>query len=56
MAPAALRGDTSRFAAMRLSGGVVDPEIRVHHVSAKMLGKVSEIPQTELTPFYPPSP
>ena len=35
----------------------VDPRIRVYQASSsEMFGKVREIPQTELTPFYPRSP
>ncbi len=36
---------------------VVDPKIKVYQASSsEMFGKVREIPQTELTPFYPRSP
>src|SRR4051812_7023194 len=36
---------------------VVDPTIRLYQASSsEMYGKVREIPQTELTPFYPRSP
>lgn len=36
---------------------VVDPKIRVYQASSsEMYGKVREIPQTEMTPFYPRSP
>jgi GDPmannose 4,6-dehydratase len=36
---------------------VVDPSIRVYQASSsEMFGKVREVPQTELTPFYPRSP
>ena len=36
---------------------VVDPSIRVYQASSsEMFGKVREIPQTEMTPFYPRSP
>ena len=36
---------------------VVNPKIRVYQASSsEMFGKVREIPQTELTPFYPRSP
>ncbi|GMV21740.1 MAG: GDP-mannose 4,6-dehydratase [Acidimicrobiia bacterium] len=36
---------------------VVDPTIRTYQASSsEMYGKVREIPQTELTPFYPRSP
>jgi GDPmannose 4,6-dehydratase len=36
---------------------VVDPNIKVYQASSsEMFGKVREIPQTELTPFYPRSP
>jgi GDPmannose 4,6-dehydratase len=35
----------------------VDPKIKVYQASSsEMFGKVREIPQTELTPFYPRSP
>ena len=35
----------------------VDPRIRVYQASSsEMFGKVREVPQTELTPFYPRSP
>ncbi len=35
----------------------VDPEIRLYQASSsEMYGKVREVPQTELTPFYPRSP
>jgi GDPmannose 4,6-dehydratase len=35
----------------------VDPDIRVYQASSsEMYGKVREVPQTELTPFYPRSP
>src|SRR5881396_405878 len=35
----------------------VDPAIRIYQASSsEMFGKVREIPQTELTPFYPRSP
>jgi GDPmannose 4,6-dehydratase len=36
---------------------IVDPEIRFYQASSsEMFGKVREVPQTELTPFYPRSP
>ena len=36
---------------------VVDPKIRIYQASSsEMFGKVREVPQTELTPFYPRSP
>jgi len=36
---------------------VADPSIRVYQASSsEMFGKVREVPQTELTPFYPRSP
>jgi len=36
---------------------VVDPSIRLYQASSsEMFGKVREVPQTELTPFYPRSP
>ena len=35
----------------------VDPTIRVYQASSsEMFGKVREVPQTEMTPFYPRSP
>src|SRR5438045_6465361 len=35
----------------------VDPSIRLYQASSsEMYGKVREVPQTELTPFYPRSP
>ena len=35
----------------------VDPTIRLYQASSsEMFGKVREVPQTELTPFYPRSP
>ena len=35
----------------------VDPTIRVYQASSsEMFGKVREVPQTELTPFYPAQP
>ena len=35
----------------------VDPAIRIYQASSsEMFGKVREVPQTELTPFYPRSP
>jgi GDPmannose 4,6-dehydratase len=35
----------------------VDPQIRMYQASSsEMYGKVREVPQTELTPFYPRSP
>ena len=35
----------------------VDPTIRFYQASSsEMFGKVREVPQTELTPFYPRSP
>src|SRR5436853_7253682 len=35
----------------------VDPKVRIYQASSsEMFGKVREIPQTELTPFYPRSP
>jgi GDPmannose 4,6-dehydratase len=36
---------------------IVDPEIRFYQASSsEMFGKVREVPQTEMTPFYPRSP
>src|SRR3954454_4689324 len=35
----------------------VDPDIRVYQASSsEMYGRVREVPQTEMTPFYPRSP
>ncbi len=46
-------GVTRLLDAIRL----VDPEIRFYQAStSEMFGKVREVPQTELTPFYPRSP
>jgi GDPmannose 4,6-dehydratase len=53
---------TAEFTAVgvtRLLDGIrrVDPQIRFYQASSsEMFGKVREIPQTELTPFYPRSP
>lgn len=53
---------TSEFTAIgvtRMLEGIrlVDPEIRFYQASSsEMFGKVREVPQTELTPFYPRSP
>jgi GDPmannose 4,6-dehydratase len=47
------QGVTRVLEAVRL----VDPSIRIYQASSsEMFGKVREIPQTELTPFYPRSP
>ena len=46
-------GVTRMLEAIRL----VDPKIRFYQASSsEMFGKVREVPQTELTPFYPRSP
>src|SRR5688572_7236653 len=47
------QGVTRVLDAIRL----VDPKIRLYQASSsEMFGKVREVPQTELTPFYPRSP
>jgi GDPmannose 4,6-dehydratase len=47
------QGVTRLLDAVRL----VDPTIRIYQASSsEMFGKVREVPQTELTPFYPRSP
>jgi len=53
---------TSEFSAIGVtrvleSIRIVDPEIKFYQASSsEMFGKVREVPQTELTPFYPRSP
>jgi GDPmannose 4,6-dehydratase len=52
-------GEVTALGVTRLLDAIrlVDPEIRFYQAStSEMFGKVREIPQTELTPFYPRSP
>ncbi|SHE51843.1 GDPmannose 4,6-dehydratase [Ferrithrix thermotolerans DSM 19514] len=54
-----LTGETTALGVTRLLDAIrmVDPEIRFYQASSsEMFGKVREVPQTELTPFYPRSP
>ncbi len=54
-----LTGEFNAQGVTRLLEGIrqVDPEIRLYQASSsEMFGKVREVPQTELTPFYPRSP
>jgi GDPmannose 4,6-dehydratase len=54
-----LTGEFNAQAVTRVLEAVrqVDPRIRVYQASSsEMYGKVREVPQTELTPFYPRSP
>jgi GDPmannose 4,6-dehydratase len=54
-----LTGETTAIGVTRLLDAVrlVDPAIRVYQASSsEMFGKVLEVPQSELTPFYPRSP
>ena len=54
-----LTGETTALGVTRLLDAVrlVDPDIRFYQASSsEMFGKVSEVPQTELTPFHPRSP
>src|SRR6476659_1236940 len=54
-----LTGEYNAQGATRILEAVrhVDPTIRVYQASSsEMFGKVREVPQTELTPFYPRSP
>jgi len=54
-----LTGDFNAQGVTRILDAVrqVDPKIRIYQASSsEMFGKVREIPQTELTPFYPRSP
>jgi GDPmannose 4,6-dehydratase len=52
-------GETTALGVTRLLDSIrlVDPEIRFYQAStSEMFGKVREVPQNELTPFYPRSP
>ncbi|OGO34874.1 MAG: GDP-mannose 4,6-dehydratase [Chloroflexi bacterium RBG_16_57_11] len=52
-------GEVTALGVTRLLDAIrlVDPEIRFYQAStSEMFGKVREVPQTELTPFYPRSP
>jgi len=54
-----LTGDFNSMGVTRLLEAVrqVDPSIRLYQASSsEMYGRVREVPQTELTPFYPRSP
>jgi len=54
-----LTGDFNAMGVTRLLEAVrhVDPEIKLYQASSsEMYGRVREVPQTELTPFYPRSP
>ena len=54
-----LTGEFNAQGVTRLLDAVrrVDPSIRIYQASSsEMFGKVREVPQTELTPFYPRSP
>jgi len=54
-----LTGEFNSQGVTRLLDAVrtIDPKIRVYQASSsEMFGKVREVPQTELTPFYPRSP
>ena len=54
-----LTGEFNAQGVTRLLEGIrqVDPEIKLYQASSsEMFGKVREVPQTELTPFYPRSP
>ena len=54
-----LTGDFNAMGVTRLLEAVrqVDPGIRIYQASSsEMYGRVREVPQTELTPFYPRSP
>jgi GDPmannose 4,6-dehydratase len=54
-----LTGDVTALGVTRLLDAIrlVDPDIRFYQASSsEMFGKVREIPQSELTPFYPRSP
>src|SRR5687767_10645785 len=54
-----LTGEFNAMGVTRLLEAVrqVDPEMRIYQASSsEMFGKVREVPQTELTPFYPRSP
>jgi GDPmannose 4,6-dehydratase len=52
-------GETTALGVTRILDAIriVDPDIRFYQASSsEMFGKVREVPQTELTPFYPRSP
>ena len=52
-------GETTALGVTRILDAIrtVDPDIRFYQASSsEMFGKVLEVPQTELTPFYPRSP
>ena len=54
-----LTGETTALGVTRLLDAIriVDPAIRFYQASSsEMFGKVHEVPQTEVTPFYPRSP
>jgi GDPmannose 4,6-dehydratase len=54
-----LTGEFNSLGVMRVLEAVrqVDPGIKIYQASSsEMYGKVREVPQTELTPFYPRSP
>jgi GDPmannose 4,6-dehydratase len=54
-----LTGEYNAMGVTRLLEAVrhVDPKIRIYQASSsEMYGRVREVPQTELTPFYPRSP
>jgi GDPmannose 4,6-dehydratase len=56
---AVLTGETTALGVTRLLNAVreANPEIRFYQASSsEMFGKVVEVPQNELTPFYPRSP
>src|SRR5687768_4609179 len=52
-------GETTALGVTRMLDAVriADPEIRFYQASSsEMFGKVQQVPQTEVTPFYPRSP
>src|SRR5208282_5599707 len=54
-----LTGETTALGVTRVLDAIriAEPEIRFYQASSsEMFGKVHEVPQTELTPFYPRSP
>jgi GDPmannose 4,6-dehydratase len=54
-----LTGETTALGVTRLLDAIriIDPDIRFYQASSsEMFGKVVEVPQTEVTPFYPRSP
>ncbi len=54
-----LTGDVTALGVTRMLDAIrtVDPEIRFYQASSsEMFGKVQEVPQREITPFYPRSP